>query len=460
MKFSTSACKGLAICILLFSAVITRYSYAADLAEVYRLALTSDPQFRQVAANKRAVLETRPQALANLLPQISASADISGNSGNRTGSNANSFDNGNLGVFDNSAGPGVSRDTNSDGLGYSLNLSQPIFHGDRYLRLKQADNSIKQADAELSAAQIDLALRVSTAYFNVLAAVDNLTFAEAEKRSLSQQLEQAKQRFEVGLTAVTDVQEAQAGYDRAVADEIQAINNIDNTREALREITGEYLMDLESLMESFPLVTPEPADIDSWSNTAISSNLDVIAAMHAVDIARDEIKVQQSGHLPTVDLTARRTYSENDTNGDSENTNNSIGLQLNVPLYSGGAVSSRTRASRERLQQQLDLLEQLRRQAHRQSRESYLGVISGISRIKALEQAVVSSEVALEATRAGFEVGTRTAVDVVTSERALFQAKRDLSRSRYDYIINTLNLKQAAGLLTVDDIDRINQWLQ
>lgn len=460
MKFSTRARKNLLICTLLFSAGITRYSHGADLSEVYRLALTSDPQFRQVAANKRAVLESRPQALANLLPQISASADISGNSGERTGSNANSFDsNGNPSVFDN-GNPGVSRDTNSDGLGYSLNLTQPIFHGDRYFRLKQADNSIKQADAELSAAQINLALRVSTAYFDVLAAIDNLTFAEAEKRSLSQQLEQAKQRFEVGLTAVTDVQEAQAGYDRAVADEIQATNNIDNTREALREITGQYLMDLDPLIESFPLVTPEPADIDSWSNTAISSNLDVIAAMHAVDIARDEIKVQRSGHLPTVDLTARRTYSESDTNGDSENTNNSIGLQLNVPLYSGGAVSSRTRASHERLQQQLDLLEQIRRQAHRQSRESYLGVISGISRIKALQQAVVSSEVALEATRAGFEVGTRTAVDVVTSERALFQAKRDLSRARYDYIISTLNLKQAAGLLTVDDIDQINQWLQ
>lgn len=447
MKLSAGSYKHPIMLALLLSACFTTPGYSTDLAEVYRLALTSDPQFRQVAANKRAVLEERPQALANLLPQVNASADISGTSSERTG-------------FDNNGNPFNTRDSNSDGRGYSLSLSQPIFHGDRYVRLKQADNSIKQADAELSAAQIDLALRVSTAYFNVLAAIDNLSFAEAEKRSLSQQLEQAQQRFEVGLTAVTDVQEAQAGYDRAVADEIQAINGIDNAREALREITGEYLVELDPLSDSIPMVEPQPADIDTWSNTAISQNLDVVAAMHGVDIARDEIRVQRSGHLPTVDLTARRSYSESDTSGQSENTSNSIGLSLNMPLYSGGAVSSRTRASQERLQQRLDLLEQIRRQVHRQARESYLGVISGISRIKALQQAVISSQVALDATRAGFEVGTRTAVDVVTSERALFQAKRDLSRARYDYIISTLNLKQAAGQLTVDDIAQVNQWLQ
>jgi len=430
---------------------VSPIAYTADLVEVYRMALSSDPQFQQVAANKRAVLEERPQALANLLPQVNLSAEISGTSSERTGSNSFSFD--------NDGNQLRLTETNSDGRAYNLNLSQPIFHGDRYFRLKQADNSIKQADAELSAAQIDLALRVSSTYFNVLAAVDNLSFAEAEKRSLSRQLEQAKQRFEVGLTAVTDVQEAQAGYDRAVADEIRAINEIDNAREALREITGEYLQDLEGLTEAMPMVSPDPADIDSWSNTAVSSNLDVVAAIHAVDIARDEIKVQQSGHLPTVDLTARRSFNKSDTNGDSENTNDSIGLQLNLPLYSGGAVSSRTRATRERLQQQLEILEQIRRQAHRQARESYLGVMSGISQIKALEQAVLSSEVALDATRAGFEVGTRTAVDVVQSERATFQARRDLSRARYDYIVNTLNLKKAAGILTIDDIEQINQWL-
>ena len=417
---------------------------ALDLVEVYSLALNNDPQFRQVAANKRAVLEERPQALATLLPSVSLSADVSGSS--------------TIGFSSDREFVDLTR-SNSDSSGYSLSLTQPVFRSDRYYRLKQADKSIKQADAELSFAEIDLAIRVSTTYFNVLAAIDNLSFAEAEKRSLSRQLDQAIQRFEVGLTAVTDVQEAQAGYDRAVADEIRAINEIDNAREALREITGNYILTLNELSDTMPLLSPDPIDIDAWSDMAVMENLNVLAAIQAVDIARDEIKVQYAGHLPIVDLSARRSFNKSDTTGDSENTSNSISLQLNVPIYSGGAVSSRIRASRERLDQQLERLEQVRRQVHREVRQSYLGVMSGISQIKALQQAVLSSEVALEATRAGFEVGTRTAVDVVLAERATFQAKRDLSRARYDYIINSLNLKQAAGNLTVDDVEDVNKWL-
>jgi outer membrane protein len=445
---TTKFCKIFFILIFVF---LSPVCFAVDLLEVYKQALISDPQFRQIAANKRAVLEERPQALATLLPSVALSADVAGSSSKRTGSNS-------VGFGSDRELVDLSR-SNSDSRGYTLSLTQPVFRSDRYFRLKQADKSIKQADAELSSAELGLGIRVATTYFNILAAVDNLSFAEAEKRSLSRQLDQAKQRFDVGLTAVTDVQEAQAGYDRAYADEIRAINEIDNAKEALREITGIYLHELNGLSETMPLVSPDPDDIEAWSKIAVMENLAVIAAIHAVDIARDEIKVQNSGHMPTVDISARRSYSESDTAGDSENSNSSISLQLNVPIYSGGAVSSRVRASRERLVQQLERLEQIRRQVHREVRESYLGVMSGISQIKALQQAVLSSEVALEATRTGFEVGTRTAVDVVQSERSTFQAKRDLSRARYDYIVNSLNLKQAAGLLTVDDIEDVNAWL-
>ncbi len=442
--------------ILLWSIIICsiaphHLAMSADLIEVYQQAMINDPAFRQVAANKRAVLEDRPQAMATYLPSVGLSADIAGTSTTRSGTSRFVFGNEGLDVSDR---------TNSDSRGYSLNLTQPILRADRFFRIKQADKTIKQADSELASAELDLAIRVSTAYFNVLSAIDNLNFAEAELRSLSRQLEQAKQRFEVGLTAVTDVQEAQAGYDRAVAEKIRAENEIDNAGEALREITGNYIYDLDGLTDSMPLVPPEPNDIDAWSDMALSENLDVITAIHAVDIARDEIKIQRSGHYPTVDFNARRSYSENDTSGDSETTNNQISLQLNVPIYSGGAVSSRVRESQERLNQQLERLEQARRLAHRQTRQSYLGVMSGISQIKALEQAVISSEVALQATQAGFEVGTRTAVDVVQAERATFQARRDLARARYDYIVNTLILKQAAGILTVDDIDKVNAWLE
>lgn len=424
---------------------------AVDLLEVYRMALNNDPVFKQVAANKRAVLEERPQAIAGLLPTITLSAGVTGSSSERTGSNTVGFGSGGNLVD-------ISR-SNADSLGYTLSLSQPVFDRASYYRIDQADSNIKQADAELSAAENDLTIRVSAAYFNVLAAQDSLRFAEAEKRSLERQLDQARQRFEVGLTAVTDVQEAQAGYDRAVAEEIRAINDIDIAREALREITGDYLMNFEELTEDIPLVRPDPSSIEAWSDMAVMENLNVIAAIHAVDIARDEIKVQASGHYPTVDLTARHAYDEDDRTGVSENTSESIGLQLNFPLYAGGAVSSRTRQTRELLDLQLARLEQVRRQAQREARESYLGVMSGISQIAAFEQAVVSSEVALEATRAGFEVGTRTAVDVVLAERTTFQARRDLARARYDYILSTLSLKQAAGRLTVDDVGQVNEWL-
>ncbi len=430
--------------ILAVNSVIVSKVSSVDLLEVFRMAESSDPQFRQVAANKRAVLEQRPQALANLLPSINFSANYTAN----TQENIIS-------------GFGTSGTSGFESSGYNINLTQPIFRSDRYFRLQQADSTIKQADAELIAAELDLTNRVAVAYFNVLAAIDNLNFAEAEKRSLSRQLEQSKQRFEAGLTAITDVQEAQAGYDLAVADEIQAINDIDNAREAIREITGEYLLDLDSLTENMPLVSPTPADIDAWSDIAVQENLDVIAATYAVDNARKEIKAQFSGHLPTADLVLSRNFNVSGGRfGDSEITSEAIGLQFTVPIYSGGAVNSRMRESQERLDQQLERLNQVRRQAHRQTREAYLGVISGISRIKALKQAVVSSETALQATQAGFEVGTRTAVDVVQSERTTFQTKRDLSRARYDYIVNTLSLKEAAGVLTIDDISEVNKLLQ
>jgi len=449
MQKNAVKCIFISICTISISSNLV---YAIDLHEVYQQAKANDPVFRQVAANKRAILEDRPQAMATYLPSVGVSADIAGTSSTRSGTSRI--------IFDSQGRPIQTEKTNSDSLGYSLNLTQPIIRADRYFRIQQSDKTIKQADAELAASELDLAIRVSTTYFNVLSAMDNLNFAEAELRSLSRQLEQSKQRFEVGLTAVTDVQEAQAGYDRAIAEKIRAENDIDNAREALREITGNYIYELAGLSDSMPLLNPEPDDIDTWSDMALSENLNVIAAIHSVDIARDEIKIQRSGHYPTVDFNARRSYSESDTSGDSETTNNTISLQLNVPIYTGGAVSSRVRASQERLNQQLERLEQVRRQAYRQTRESFLGVMSGISQIKALQQAVVSSEAALEATQAGFEVGTRTAVDVVQAERSTFQARRDLARERYDYIINTLVLKQAAGILTSDDIEKVTIWLE
>ena len=428
----------------LITSINSHPAYSEDLVDVFNLAEMNDPQFRQVAANKRAVLEKRPQAISELLPQV--------------GLSANTYRNNQDSTISGGFGAGGEFDYNSHG--YNINLTQPLFRWDRYLRLRQSNSLIRQADAELALAQQELIVRVATAYFEILAAINNLEFARAGTRSLSRQLEQSKQRFEVGLTAITDVQEAQAGYDRAVAAEIQAENDIDNAREALREITGEDIADLPELIDSMPLMTPDPADIDEWTDTSVKENPAVLSALEAVDTARKEIGIQRSGHLPTLDLVTQ--YGYNTTGGrfgDSSSRSTAIGLELNVPLFQGGFVSSKTREAQQRLQEQLERLEQARRKAQRDTREAYLGVISGISQIKALNQAVISSETALQATEAGYEVGTRTAVDVVASERATYQARRDYARARYDYILDTLRLKFASGLLSTDDLTQVNQWL-
>ena len=430
---------------VIFLFICVDLAHAVDLLEIYGYALDGDPQYRQVSATRRAVLEQRPQALAQLLPTLTFSANALTNEEDIT-TEFNPIDR--------------TGKVSYGSHGYSLNLSQSLFSGDRIMGYLQAGNLIKQADAELIAARQDLIVRTTSAYFEVLAAYDNLGFAEAEKKSLSRQLDQAKQRFDVGLSAITDVQEAQAGYDRAFAAEIEARNNVDNTQEALREITGVYFSDLALLGETMPLLSPEPEEIETWTNAALEQNLNVLATQHSVDSARREVKKQQAGHLPSVDMVAQ--HSLNSTGGrfgSYESESSSIGVQVNVPLFQGGFVSSRVRETRERLNAELERLEQARRNAQRLTRQAYLGVISGISRVNALKQAVVSSETALEATEAGFEVGTRTAVDVVAAEQATSQARRDYARARYDYLLDTLRLKQASGSLSVEDLSLVNRWL-
>jgi outer membrane protein len=416
---------------------------AADLMEIYARAGDSDPEYKQAVAAYHATLEAKPQALSHLLPLISLSADTSSHR------------------QDISTAFGTSGETNFNSHGYSLDISQPIFHYDRYLSLKQADSQILQAQAEMDAAQQDLMVRVADRYFNVLAAEDTLAFARSEKIALARQLEQTKERFDAGLTAITDVQEAQAGYDRSAASEILAINAVDNSREALSEITGEYIMELSALGESIQLITPQPENIDNWTGIAQEQNLQVIAAKHALETAQQAIKIEQSGHLPTLDVVASRSFdSSGGRFGNTKLDDTAIGIELNVPLFQGGLVNSRTRQAHFNYDKSYEYLQQQYRKAQRQTREAYLGVVSGVSQVQALKQALVSSETALQATEAGFDAGTRTAVDIVAAERVTLEAKRDYARARYDYLMNTLRLKQAAGTLSPDDLGRINAWLE
>jgi outer membrane protein len=412
---------------------------AENLDDIYLLAVKNDPQFLAAYATYQAELTSRPQARALLLPSANFSAEESDNSHDSTITGKDDF-----------------RSSR-----YTLSISQPVFHYDYFVQFGQANESVKKATAEYSAAQQELILRVAQGYFDVLAATDTLEFAQSEKTAISRQLEQARKRFEVGLIAITDVHEARAAFDLAHAQEIAAENQVSSSREALGEITGQYHEQLLPLGEKLPLLTPEPANLESWTAVALKQNLQLRAAEYASNIAQGEIKRLRSGHFPTLDLVASRNHSDVGGGFGARVTDtDTVTLQFNLPLFQGGLVSYQVKEAVHLYKKTKENQEQQRRGTLRQTRDAYRGVLTDISRVKALKQATISTQSAVEATEAGFEVGTRTIVDVLVSQRELFRARRDYAQTRYDYIINTLRLKQAAGTLKPEDLEDINQWVQ
>ena len=406
---------------------------AADLIEIFGLALTNDPEFLATGAAHRASLETLPRALADLRPRVRVTYETKWNELQRRG------------------------DYRSDGL--VLSVEHPIYRRDRHIAVEQADSRIATSDALYAAARQDLMVRVAERYFGVLEAEDELGFAQATLEAFEQQLTQSRQRFEVGLIAITDVEEAKAGFDLSRAQLLAAQNALDIAREALRETTGTYQERLAPLRETH-LVMPEPADIDQWTATALERNLRLLAAKHDAETARREIERIQAGHAPTFDAIGSLGLNDSESGGPLRETRRAdVGLRLSLPLYSGGSVLSRTRESRHLYHRRLELLELERRRAQRETRDAYLGVDSGISRVQALEQAVRSSLTAAEAIEAGFQVGTRTSVDVLDAQRELFRARRDLSEARYRYVLDVLRLKRAAGTLSEQDLKLVSIWL-
>lgn len=420
---------------------------AINLIEVYEQAVTNDATFQAAGAANRAAQEATPQARADLLPSVTGSVSAEGNEALVRQRNNITFGSGR---------------SNFNSHNYNFQLVQPIYRRDRWIALDQAEVQVDQADAAFAFERQALMLRSAERYFDVLRAADTLTFAIAEQEAFGQQLEQSQQRFEVGLIAITDVEEAKAGFDLARAQVILAENALDNSREALREVTGIYHELVSALGSAVPLEMPVPNDIDRWTETALTQNLELVGQRYQADNARMEIQRQESNHVPTLDLVGNfgRNVSNGGVNGGSDVSSRSLGIQLNIPIYSGGAVVSRTRQSRHQYQQELDQMEQVRRAVQRQTRDAFLGVRSGISRVEALGQAVKSNQAAAEAIEAGFQVGTRTTVDVLNAQRDLFGARRDFAESRYDYIIDTLTLKQAAGILEENDLRLINSWLE
>jgi outer membrane protein len=419
---------------------LPRIAAGDDLMSSYELAQQSDPEYQAAIAAHQAALEVAPQSRAALLPSIGLSGLAS----------RDRYDPRNSGD--------TSYATNQT---YSVGLRQAIYQRASLLQLEQADSSIAQANAQLAAAQQDLLLRVTTRYFLVLGALDNLEFVQADKAAIGRTLEQAQKRFEVGLAAITDTLDAQARYDIAVSDEINAEKLLDDAREALREVTGELPVDPEILQSEIPLLKPDPADQDEWVTAAIDQNPLLLAAIAATQVAKQEIQVQNSGHYPSLDLTADYSYRDTQFGGFNalERNDSAIGLELTVPIYQGGLITSRTRQSRYTYTQTREEQEKQLRSTERSARDTYRGVISGISKVEALQNAVISNEKAVEAAEAGFEVGTRSIVDVLDAQRELLRARRDHARSRYDYLLSTLRLKQAAGILDEEDLLQVNELL-
>ena len=459
-------------------------AHAADLVAVYQRALQNDPTLREAEANRLAALEAKPQALAALLPQLSANGTISHerDSGRQNTTEVVTLPTCTAATAGSGTcvPPGTANnlfesfpfngyvDTTTHK--YTLDLKQSVFRWENWVALRRADSQVAQAEADYQAAKQDLMARVAQRYFDVLGAEDDLDAQEVALLSVTRQLEQAEARYSIGLIAVTDVEEARASHDTTAAAVIADKRTLAGTQELLREITGDLFDFLARPNEPFELANPDPISEDRWVDMALQQNLSLVSSRLAADIARENINIARGGHFPSLDLVG--SYGHLNSNGVDtfpdgspaggqtlDQNQRSIGLQLTIPLSSGGLVSSQVRQATYQHRAAKERLERVARQTEHDARDAYLGVLSEISRVKALRRAAESNNTALKATESGYEAGTRTAVDVLQSRQQWVQAQTDYARSRYDYMINVIKLQQAAGILSEETLQRLNELL-
>lgn len=416
-------------------------SAAADtLAEIYDQAKQNDPTLLQAAAQRDAAFEAITSSRSTLLPQINLTA---GYGINRSDEDARE----------------------SDQFSAGINFSQELYNRSSWISLDTAEKTARQSDSSYAAIQQGLMLRVAEAYFEVLRAQDNLEFVRAEKAAVGRQLEQTKQRFEVGLSAITDVHDAQAQYDGVLADEVLAENTLTNSYETLREITGQEHTNLDVLDTERFSATKSPFPVSQLVEEAQQKNLNLLVARISQDIAKDNISLASSGHLPSLTLDGGYNYG-NDSNSQANNTPNedfndfNIGINLAVPLYTGGNITSSTKQAEFNYIAASQQLEGTYREVVKNVRAFNNNINASIGALRAYEQTVVSAQSALEATEAGFDVGTRTIVDVLDSTRRLYDANKNLSDARYNYILSVLQLRQAVGTLSEQDILDVNDGLK
>ncbi|MBO1256685.1 outer membrane channel protein TolC [Alteromonas sp. 5E99-2] len=447
---------------LLVGLVFSGASAADNLVDIYEQALANDPVVKQAKANRDSAFKGISVSRADLLPQVSASIGYTFTGG--TSSQAAQIEDAdgnvvgfNFPVFD-------SERTNFN---YGIDASISIYDHSNWVNLRRAEKVAQQSDSQYAAELQELIVRVVTAYLSVLREQDNLEFVQAEKRAIARQLEQTKQRFEVGLTAITDVHEAQANFDNTVASEIQAENAVELALEDLRVITGKYHKGLDVLnKERFSATRPQPETVKEWLDIAEERNLELLAQNLQIQIAKDDIDATKAGLYPTASLSA--FYDEDDstqTIGDLPEADipsvDTYGAQatISIPIFAGNRIRSQTKQARYAYVVASEQRELIHRQTIQQVRSSYNDVRAAVLSIKALGQSVVSAESALQATEAGFDVGTRTIVDVLDSTRNLFDASRNLASARYDFIQAVINLKRASGELTKSDLEMINKGL-
>ncbi len=422
---------------------------AADLLQIYRDALANDATYASARAARDAGLESLPQGLAQILPTVNATAFTQNND---------------ITLSFRGSGPDTSlRQGNSNG--YTVTLTQPVFNWQNIQVYKEAGFKAAQAEATFGQATQDLIVRVAQAYFDVLASQDSLTFIQGQKVAISEQLAQAKRNFEVGTATITDTHEAQARFDLGTSQEIAAQSDLEIKRRILQQIVGKYPKLLEPLKSNIELIPPKPNSMEDWATAAANQGYPVRAQEATLEVAVREIERNRAGHLPTLNIVgtagqgASSISATSVNNTPTDSINRTIGLQLAIPLYTGGNVSSLVRqavANREKAQQDL---EGARRTAALSARQSYVGVINGMAQVRALEAALVSSRSALDSNKLGYEVGVRINIDVLNAQQQVFSTLRDLSRARYDTILNGLRLKAAAGTLGEADVEEVNRLL-
>jgi len=422
---------------------------ANELNRIYQLATEHDTQLRAAEGARDAALAADPRARGALLPQVSGTGTVGTLKRTNTVLNDTEL-----------------RDSDTDSHRLSIGLRQALFDATAWNRWQQADREAAAAEATYRNAEQALVLRTSEAYFNLLAAADSVRFADAEKKAVERQLELARKRFEVGLSAITDVQEAQARYDLTVAQMIEAEQALTIAQVAVAEITGSSDARIVPLKEELPLLGPTPASVDEWVKTASNNSFDIVVARAQAEAAQQGVDASRAGHYPTLSLVGEvATEASSGFNQfsnafvDQEGDTSYVGLELNVPIFAGGATQAGVNAALGVRDQRRAELAGRQRTVERATRNAYQGVIAGISRVAAYKQAVLSNTTALEASEVGLEVGARTAVDVLNAQRELYRAQRDYSRSRYDYLLNVLRLKQAAGQLTAKDLNEIDGLL-